>query len=44
MTTKELAEFLSILNKLEIQSNPMLNDAEKELYKQVVDEIKKQIR
>lgn len=44
LTMKKLAEFLAILNKLEIQSNPMLKDAEKELYKQVVDEIKKQIR
>ena len=44
MTIKEITEFLLILNKLEIQSNPMLNDAEKELYKKVIDEIRKQIR
>lgn len=44
MTIQDIAEFLSILSKLEIQSNPTLNDAEKELYKKVIDEIRKQIR
>ena len=44
MNLKMLAEFLAVLDKLEIQSNPNLTDIEKEIYKKVIDELKEQVR
>ena len=44
MNLKQLAEFLAVLDKLEIQSNPNLTDIEKEIYKKVIDELKEQVR
>lgn len=44
MNLRTLAEFLAILDKLEIQSNPKLTDIEKEIYKKAIDELKKQVR
>lgn len=41
---RNLAEFLAILDKLEIQFNPNLTDLEKEVYKKAIDELKKQVR
>lgn len=44
MTNKELAEFLSILNKIQIDNDPNLTEIEKELYKHFIDEIKNQVK
>lgn len=44
MNLRILAEFLAILDKLEIQSNPNLTDLEKEMCKKAIDELKKQVR
>lgn len=44
MTNKELAEFLSILNKIQIDNDPNLTETEKELYKHFIDEIKNQVK
>ena len=44
MNLRILAEFLAILDKLEIQSNPNLTDLEKEIYKNAIDELKNQVR
>lgn len=43
MNLRILAEFLAILDKLEIQSNPILTDMEKEMCKKAIDELKKQV-
>ncbi len=43
MTPRQLAEILSIIDKLKIESNPFLSKGEKEVWKQFVDEIKEQI-
>lgn len=37
----QLAEFLALLDKLQIQFNPNLSPIEKEIYKQGIDEIKR---
>ena len=44
MNLRIIAEFLAVLDKLEIQSNPNLTDIEKEMCKKAIDELKKQIR
>ena len=44
MNLRILSEFLAILDKLEIQSNPNLTDLEKEVYKKAIDELKNQVR
>lgn len=44
MNLRILAEFLAVLDKLEIQSNPNLTDIEKEMCKKAIDELKKQVR
>ena len=44
MNLRILAEFLAVLDKLEIQSNPNLTDLEKEIYKKAIDELKNQVR
>ena len=44
MNLRILAEFLAVLDKLEIQSNPNLTDLEKEIYKNAIDELKNQVR
>lgn len=44
MNLRNLAEYLAILDKLEIQSNPNLTDLEKEVYKKAIDELKNQVR
>ena len=44
MNLKNLAEFLAILDKLEIQSNQNLTDIEKEIYKKAINELKSQVR
>lgn len=44
MNLRNLAEFLAILDKLEIQLNPNLTDLEKEVYKKAIDELKNQVR
>lgn len=44
MTNKELAEILSILNKIQIENNPNLTETEKELYKHFIDKIKNQVK
>lgn len=44
MNLRILSEFLAILDKLEIQSNPNLTDLEKEIYKKAIDELKNQVR
>lgn len=41
MNQKQFVELLAALKKLEIENNPNLSDYEKELCKQMVDEIKK---
>lgn len=43
MNIVQLANFLAILNKLEIESSPALSREEKELYKQMIDYMKKQV-
>lgn len=42
MNKDNFVEILVLLNKMEIHSNPYLTEIEKELYKHVIDEIKKQ--
>lgn len=44
MNLRILAEFLAVLDKLEIQSNPNLTDLEKEIYKKAIDELKNQVQ
>ena len=44
MNLRIIAEYLAILDKLEIQSNPNLTDLEKEIYKKAIDELKNQVR
>ena len=44
MNLRNLAEYLAILDKLEIQSNPNLTDLEKDVYKKAIDELKNQVR
>ena len=44
MNIKELAEVLSVLNKIQIEINPNLTETEKELYKHFVDEIKNKVK
>lgn len=44
MNLRIIAEYLAILEKLEIQSNPNLTDIEKEMCKKAIDELKKQVR
>lgn len=41
MNQKQFVELLAALNKIEIDNNPNLSDYEKELFKQLIDEIKK---
>ena len=41
MNQKQFVELLVALNKIEIDNNPNLSDYEKELFKQMIDEIKK---
>lgn len=41
MERKMWTEFLAILSKLNVQSNPNLTDLEKEIYKKTIDELKK---
>ena len=43
MNAKELAEILSILNKIQIDNDPKLTELEKEIFKQFVDEIKNKV-
>ena len=43
MSPKQLAEFLAIVDKLNIQLNPNLTEYEKEFWKQFIDELKRQI-
>lgn len=42
MNKHDFIEILALLNKMEIHSNPHLTEIEKELYKHLIDEIKKQ--
>ena len=44
MTPKDLANILAIFDKLQIENNPNLNSAEKELMKSLIDKIKKQVQ
>ena len=44
MTMKDVAEILAVLNKLQIESYQTLSPVEKELYKQLIDEIKRQVK
>ena len=41
MTQRQFIELLAAFKKLEIENNPSLSKYEKELMKQLVDEIKK---
>lgn len=41
MTEKQLAEFIAILDKLQIEKNPNLTSVQKELMKQWIDELRK---
>ena len=41
LTEKELIEFLSIMDKLQIENSPILTREEKEFMKMCIDEIKK---
>lgn len=43
MNLRILEEFLAVLDKLEIQSNPNLTDIEKEMCKKAIDELNKQV-
>ena len=40
MDLRNLTEFLAILDKIQIQTDPNLTDLEKEIYKNVIDELK----
>ena len=42
MNKDNFVEIFALLNKMKIRSNPYLTEIEKELYKHVIDEIKKQ--
>ncbi|MBQ8003867.1 MAG: hypothetical protein IJ299_02115 [Oscillospiraceae bacterium] len=42
MNKNGLIEFLALLDKMQIHSNPYLTEKEKELYKHMIDQIKKQ--
>ena len=42
MNKDNFVEVLALLNKMKIHSNQYLTEIEKELYKHVIDEIKKQ--
>ena len=44
MNLRIIAEYLAILEKLEIQSNPNLTDIENEMCTKAIDELKKQVR
>ena len=41
MTTHELAEFLALVDKLGVETHPNLTREEKELWKLLIDDIKK---
>ena len=41
---KALIEFIAILNKLQVQSDPSLTDAQKEICKYCIDELKKKVQ
>ena len=41
MNKNNFVEVLALLNKMKTHSNPYLSEIEKELYKHVIDEIKK---
>ncbi len=43
MSPKQLAEFLALVDKLEIEFNPNLTEYEKEFLKQCIDELKRQV-
>lgn len=40
LSRNQLTEFLALMDKLQIELNPNLTRAEKEIYKQVIDQIK----
>lgn len=44
MTQKQLVEIIAAFRKLEIENNTNLSNYEKELFKFLIDEIKKQVR
>ena len=44
MNLKNLAEFLAILDKIQVENAPGLNDAQKEIYKYCIDELKKKVQ
>lgn len=44
MTNKQLIEIIVMLKKFEIDNNPYLSHYEKELFKFLIDEIKKQVK
>jgi len=41
---KAIIEFIAILNKLQIQNDPGLTDAQKEICKYCIDELKKKVQ
>ena len=43
MTPRQLAEILAIIDKLKIENDPYFTREEKDVWKQFVDEIKKQV-
>lgn len=43
MTPRQLAEILAIFDKLKIEQNPNLSREQKEIMKQFIDEIKRQV-
>lgn len=44
MNQSDIIEFIAILNKLQIQNDPGLNDAQKEICKYCIDELKKKVQ
>lgn len=44
MNLKNLAEFLAILDKIQIENNPSLTDVQKEICKHCIDELKKKVQ
>lgn len=44
MNIKNLAEVVSVLDKIQIDNNPDLTELEKEILKHFIDEIKKQVK
>lgn len=40
MNLENLAEYIAVMDKLEIDTNPNLSEIEKEIYKNAIDEIK----